>query len=80
MVKNLPSNAGDVGSVPGQGTEVPHVSEQLSLSTITTEPKHPGACVPPLESPCAATKTPRDAGKIPHAAARTALSQTDKET
>ena len=56
MVKTLPSNSGDVGSIPGQGTEIPHVLGQLSLSTATTEPTHPGACVPPLESPCAATK------------------------
>ena len=24
MVKNLPSNAGDVGWTPGQGTKIPH--------------------------------------------------------
>ena len=24
MVKNLPSNAGDVGSIPGWGTKIPH--------------------------------------------------------
>ena len=24
MSKNLPSNAGDVGSVPGLGTKIPH--------------------------------------------------------
>ena len=30
VVKNLPSNAGDVGSIPGQRTEIPHTSGQLS--------------------------------------------------
>ena len=25
VVKNLPSNAGDVGSSPSQGTKIPHV-------------------------------------------------------
>ena len=25
VVKNPPSNVGDVGSVPGQGTKIPHV-------------------------------------------------------
>ena len=30
MVKNLPSNAGDVGSIPGQGMRIPHATEQLS--------------------------------------------------
>ena len=29
VVKNLPCNAGDVGSIPGQGTKIPHVTEQL---------------------------------------------------
>ena len=24
MVKNLPTNAGDVGSIPGLGTKIPH--------------------------------------------------------
>ena len=31
VVKNLPCNAGDVGSIPGQGTEIPYATEQLSL-------------------------------------------------
>ena len=26
MVKNLPSNAGDAGSIPGQGTKIPHAA------------------------------------------------------
>ena len=29
VVKNPPSNAGDMGSVPGQGTEIPHPVGQL---------------------------------------------------
>ena len=33
MVKNLPSNAGDVGSIPGLGTKIPHAAGQLSPST-----------------------------------------------
>ena len=28
MVKNPPSNAGDVGSIPGRGTEIPHAPGQ----------------------------------------------------
>ena len=32
MVKNLPSNAGDLGSIPGLGTKIPHV--QLSLRAL----------------------------------------------
>ena len=29
MVKNPPSNAGDVSLIPGRGTKIPHVMEQL---------------------------------------------------
>ena len=29
MVKNLPSNAGDKGSIPGWGTKISHASGQL---------------------------------------------------
>ena len=38
MLKNLPSNAGDVGSIPGQGMEIPHATGQLSQQATTTEP------------------------------------------
>ena len=37
MVKNLPSKAGDVASISGCRTKVPHVTEQLSPGTTTTE-------------------------------------------
>ena len=37
MVKNLPSNAGDVGSIPGGGTKIPHAMGQLSPRATTTE-------------------------------------------
>ena len=30
MVKNSLSNAGDSGSIPGQGTKIPHGAGQLS--------------------------------------------------
>ena len=33
MVKNLPFNAGDMGSIPGQKTKIPDASGQLSLRT-----------------------------------------------
>ena len=44
MVKNLPYNAGDVGSIPGQGTKIPHAlgSYILSLCTATTGSMCPG--------------------------------------
>lgn len=34
------SNAGDSGSIPGQGTKSPPAVEQLSPSAATTEPLH----------------------------------------
>ena len=30
VVKNLPSNAGDIGSIPGWGTKIPHAVGQLA--------------------------------------------------
>ena len=36
-VKNLLSNAWDVGSIFGCGTTFPHASEQISPGAITTE-------------------------------------------
>ena len=38
VVKNLPSNAGDAGSIPGQGTKIPHAAGQLGPHATTTEP------------------------------------------
>ena len=38
VVKNLPSNAGDVGLISGRGAKIPHAVEQLSLRDTTTEP------------------------------------------
>ena len=37
MVKNLPPNAGDMGSMPGQGTNIKHAAGQLSQHVATTE-------------------------------------------
>ena len=37
LVKNLPSNAGDEGSILGQGTKIPHATRQLSPYTTTRE-------------------------------------------
>ena len=38
VVKNLSCNAGDLGSVLGSGTKIPHAAEQPSLHCTTTEP------------------------------------------
>ena len=37
MVKNLPYKAEDAGSIPGQGTKIPHAAGQLSPCVTTTE-------------------------------------------
>ena len=52
VVKNLPSNAGDVGSIPGRGTKIPHAAGQLSSHATTTELEclNERACAPQLQS------------------------------
>ena len=37
VAKNPPSDAGDSGSIPGQGTKIPHAAGQLSPCAATTE-------------------------------------------
>ena len=37
MVKNLPADTEDMGSIPGLGTRIPHAAEQLSLCTAAIE-------------------------------------------
>ena len=37
MVKNLPYNEEDSGSIPGLGTKIPHAEEQLSLCITIAE-------------------------------------------
>ena len=37
MVNNPLSNSGDAGSIPGQGTKIPHVSGQLNQHAATRE-------------------------------------------
>ena len=58
MVENPPSNAGDVGLIPGQGTNIPNVTGQLSPRAATTElvllNREP-ACLK-LQSPRATTR------------------------
>ena len=40
VIKNPPCNAGDMGSILGRGTKIPHAAEQLSLSATTREFTH----------------------------------------
>ena len=37
VVKNPPCNAGDTGSIPGQGTKIPHAAGHLSPPATTAE-------------------------------------------
>ena len=37
MVENLPSSAGDLGLIPGQGTKIPHADGQLRPDAANTE-------------------------------------------
>ena len=54
MVKNLLSNAGVMGSIPDQGTKIPHATGQLSLCATTRE--KPTSC---NEEPmCATVRNP----------------------
>ena len=53
VVKNLPSNAGDTGSIPGWGTKIPLAAGQLSPCAATTQSMHFGARVLPRKIPCA---------------------------
>ena len=39
VVKNLPSDAGDTGLIPGRGTKIPHATGQLSPRATTREEK-----------------------------------------
>ena len=44
--KNLPAKARGTGSVPSQGTKIPHASEQVNPHTTTSEPTCSGTYVP----------------------------------
>ena len=41
VVENLPSNAGDMGSIPGGRTMMPRAVGQLSPHATTTVPMYP---------------------------------------
>ena len=47
----LPMQETMQGSIPGQGTKVPHATGQLNLCAATTEPACYGARVPQLKKP-----------------------------
>ena len=37
MVKNLPYNSEDTGLIPGRGSKIPHITEQLNLCVTSRE-------------------------------------------
>ena len=66
MVKNLSSNAGDTGLIPGRGAHIPHAMEQLNACATASQPRRSGACTQqPERNQLAAMKIPREAKKIP---------------
>ena len=79
VVKNLPSNAGDAGSIPGWGTKIPHAEGHLSLCAATAEPTCSGTHAPQLErkKTCMLQleRSPRTTTKSPSAATKTRRSQ-----
>ena len=56
VVKNLPANAGDMGSIPGF-RRIPHTSEKLSLCATSTEATRPRTCVSHRRSLCTARES-----------------------
>ena len=54
------SNAGDTGSIPGQGIKIPHGAGQLSQHAATTEPACSGA-----HSPQQRAHTPQGTSHVP---------------
>ena len=56
VVKNLPSNAGDAGLIPDQGTKIPQAIKPVF--TLTTETVSSGAHTPQQEKPGCPTERP----------------------
>ena len=74
VVKNLLSNAGDMGSISGWGTKIPHALGQLSLRAPTIELVHLNerACVLQTTEPmCSGALVPQ-LGRSPHTTTREA--------
>ena len=77
MAEDLPSNAGDLGSIPGWGTKISLASRQLRLRALATEPVNSRAHVPQLEKP------PRAASReslVPQQRPSTAKKKEEKRT
>ena len=73
MVKTPPSNARNMGSIPGQGIKIPYAAEQLSLHVTTTEHENHNHRV------WVQGKILHDATKIPHTATKPLSSKKKKK-
>ena len=67
VVKNPPCNAGDVGSISGQGAKTPYAMEQLTLCAATIEPACSELVSHNWRAHVLQRKILRDATKILHA-------------
>ena len=58
VVRNPPCKAGDMGSIPGQGTQIPHVAEELVCYCCSQRVHTPQQKIPhdPVRIPCATAK------------------------
>ena len=58
MVKNLSSNAGDVGSIPGQGTKIPYAMGQQSPRSTAPDPLRSVPTCHNMRSACTMARSP----------------------
>ena len=58
MFKNLPFNAGAIGSIAGRRTKISYAIGHLSLCTASTEPMHSRTCRPHPETPVCYSEDP----------------------
>ena len=63
MLKNLPSNTGDMGSIPSQGAKIPHATGQLSPCATTREASGGGGLVA-KSCPTLATPWTEEPGRL----------------
>ena len=83
MVKNPPSNTGDVCLIPGWGTKIPDATGQLTPCATTTELTclNGRACVPQTTEPMrSGACTPHLERENPHATTREKPVRHNKET
>ena len=68
IAENPPSNAGDMGLIPGQRTRIPHAVGQLHPHTVT-EPSHHNwreACTPQLRPDAELNKLRKSCPPVAH--------------